>query len=332
MDVSVIIVNWNSKEFVRQCLRSLYRHVTTTSFEVIVVDGASFDGCDVMLATEFPDARYVQSAANVGFARANNLGATQARGRYLLFLNPDTELLDDALSLLLGRLRSLPNAGAVGCRLLNRDRSLQTSCVQAFPTVFNQIVDSEFLRARFPRWSIWGTAAFVATGFSPAPVQAVSGACILISRARYDAIGGFSEHYFMYGEDLDLCYKVHRSGAIVYYVSEVAIVHFGGGSSTQVASAFSNVMMRESVCRFVRHHHGWLAAFAYRVGMTITALLRLAAIGPMMLLGNSVVRHGSGSWTKWVAILGWSIGVQPSRPGDSNPPLTSAVLDDSRAP
>lgn len=314
MDISVIIVNWHSKAYVRQCLTSLYRYCRSTPFEVIVVDGASFDGCGEMLAAEFPRVRFVQSTTNVGFARANNLGVRHAKGQFLLFLNPDTELQEDSVQILVEALRALPNAAAVGCRLLNSDRTLQTSCVQSFPTVLNQVLDAEFLRERIPDSKLWGISALYATSQRPAPVEVISGACILVHRGAFEAVDGFTESYFMYGEDLDLCFKLQKRCGRIYYVPATSIVHFGGGSTAKAASEFSNVMMRSSVHHFLRLNHGGLSAFAYRASMAVNASARLLVIGPMMVFGRSVVRHGSGSWRKWSAILQWSLGVSPRSP------------------
>ena len=311
MDVSIIIVNWNSQAYVRQCLLSIFRNSSGFSFEIIVVDGASFDGCGEMLAREFPSVVFVQSETNVGFARANNLGVRHATGQYLLFLNPDTELLENSVKILLARLKSIPDAGAVGCQLLNRNRTIQTSCVQSFPTVLNQMLDSEYLRERFPESDLWGMSVLHVNWPRHTEVEVVSGACILARRDCFERVGGFTESYFMYGEDLDLCFKLRRSGARVYYVPETRVVHFGGGSTTKAASDFSTVMTRESVFRFMRLNRGLGSALIYRVSMMVTALLRLAVMGPMMLLGNRVVRHGAGSWRKWFAILRWSLGLNP---------------------
>src|SRR5690606_31300734 len=137
----------------------LQRHGWSSDIEVIVVDSASFDGCDKMLAAEFPAAVYIQSDSNIGFARANNLGLRHARGGYILFLNPDTEFIEPAIPRLLESMTADSTIGAMGCKLLNRDRSLQTSCVQSFPTPLNQALDSEWLRIRTPHSPLWGMAA-----------------------------------------------------------------------------------------------------------------------------------------------------------------------------
>lgn len=323
--VSVLIVNWNSKDYVRQCLTSLFQHCSSVPAEVIVVDGASYDGCAEMLAAEFPSVIYVQCSENVGFARANNLGARTARGSHLLLLNPDTLFSEDSIGIMLQKLETLPNAGAVGCRLLNADRSLQTSCVQAFPTILNQILVSEYLACRFPNWRLWGVAPLYARPPKPAVVEVISGACILVRRSAFANVGGFTESYFMYSEDLDLCFKLRRAGHLVYYVPDTSLVHFGGGSTRQAATNFSTVMMHESVGKFMRLNRGASSALLYRTAMTLTAITRLLLIGPLLLFGHKLVRHGTSSWFKWFAILTWSLGSKRHlhRP---NSPRTSPTL------
>lgn len=305
--VSIIIVNWNSKDYLRKCLTSLFRHCTAVPLEVIVVDGASFDGCGEMLAQEFPSVQFIQSPDNVGFARANNLGARSAQGEFLLLLNPDTEFTEDSIRIMLDGLRSLPQAGAVGCRLLNDDGSLQTTSTLPFPTILNQVFDSEFLRRRFRNSPLWGMQALYAEPQIPAEVEAISGACILIRRTVFEQVGGFSEQFFMYSEDLDLCCKIKRAGQPGYYLPGTTLIHYGGGSSDQAVSNFSTIMMRHSTCMYLRLHHGPFKALAYRCAMGLTASVRLLCIAPLLLFGQRIVRHGSGSMRKWYAVLHWSL-------------------------
>jgi GT2 family glycosyltransferase len=313
LDLSIIIVNWNSKAYVRQCLSSLFKYCSNISMEVVVVDGASFDGCDEMLAREFPTVEFVQSKKNVGFAKANNLGVRHAKGRNLLFLNPDTELVENSIDVLMRHLATLPHVGAVGCKLLNSDHSVQASCIQSFPTVLNQILDSEFLRRRFPRSSLWGNAALLADGQWPSEVEVISGACILTKREVFERVGGFSKTYFMYGEDLDLCFKIKEAGFRSYYVPETSIIHHGGGSTQQSVSNFSAIMMRESVFRFLSNNRGVASAMLFRAAMIATSFVRMLLIIPLLVVSdNQVVRHGTGSLRKWKAILRWGCGLEPS--------------------
>ena len=306
MTLSIIIVNWNSRALIRQCLASLVACCRLDDLEIIVVDSGSFDGCGDMLAAEFPAVRFLQCPDNVGFARANNLASRHAQGRQLLFLNPDTLLSEDSPDRLSRRLEELPRAGALGCRLLNTDQTVQTSCIQSFPTVLNQMLDAQWLRQRFPRSRLWGMAALYDDSRLPSPVPAISGACLAVNRDAFEAVGGFTESYFMYGEDMDLCRKLHDAGWGVYYTPETSLVHIGGGSSRQAPGRFSVVMMRTSVHRFILTHNGRLAAAAYRAGMGLAAVARLALLGAAQL-----VRRDPGAWQKWRTILRWSAGLEP---------------------
>jgi len=327
-EVSIVIVNWNSKDYVRGCLASFFRHQPAFPIEIIVVDGGSFDGCDAMLAREYPTVIFIQSADNIGFARCNNLGARSARGKYLLLLNPDTEFIDESLEVLWQAANSLPQAGAIGCRLLNRDHSLQRSCVQSFPTAINQALDSEFLRRLVPNSRLWGMAPLHVDEGKPVEAEVISGACILVRRAWFEKVGGFTETYFMYGEDLDLNYKLRRAGHPSYYVPTATLVHFGGGSSNQSQSNFSTVMMRVSVHRFIETHRGSASAFVYRMSLSISALIRLVLIYPTLMFGNRVVSHGKNSVRKWSAILRWSLGFTPeiAKPRGKTPVPASRIV------
>ena len=313
MDLSVIIINWKSAAFTRECVRSLTTYTLGLSYEVIVVDNASYDGCEEVLRKEFPGVRFVQSTENLGFSRANNLGASQATGDVLLFLNPDTEVFDSALPTMLRALQSLPDAGMVGCKILNPDRTVQTSCIQSFPTILNQSLDAEALRSRFPRLRIWGMRPLFNGSVAPSAVEMVSGACMMIKRHAFEAVDGFSAEYFMYGEDADLCYKVWKHGWKVYYLPTAQIVHYGGQSSKQKPeSTFSTLLRHVSLDMYFTKIHGKAYAAAFRVSRTLDALLRLVLLGfwrlaPANEAGRSLRR---ATLQKWMTILKWSIGLE----------------------
>jgi GT2 family glycosyltransferase len=308
-DLSIIIVNWNSAEFVRRCVSSIREHTTGLTYEILVVDNASFDGCDAVLKKHAPDVTYIQCANNLGFAKANNHAFQASRGSNLLFLNPDTEMVGPAIGVLDRTLHQMPTAGAVGARLLNGDRSLQTSCIQSFPTILNQVLDSEYFRRKWPESVLWGTKPFLNNDRELAEVEAISGACLMIRRDVFERVEGFSEDYFMYAEDMDLCYKVRKAGYKNYYVPEAELIHFGGSSSKHAASNFSIVMMRESIWRFLRNTRGDLYGIGYRLAMLSSAVCRLVLLGSISLLRRFRYRRQSSndSLRKWWAILRWSL-------------------------
>lgn len=309
LDLSIIIVNWRSAEYTNQCVASILQHTSGLTYEIIVVDNASFDGCNKILQERVPRVIYRQNQRNMGFAVANNLGCESARGENLLFLNPDTMVMGKAIVYLYDALQRLPAAGAVGGRLLNGDGTLQTSCIQAFPTIVNQILASDFLVNRWPEAGIWGAAPLYRQNPEPDEVQVISGACLMVRREVFEKIGGFSDDYFMYAEDIDLCYKIQRAGWKNYYVPEAVVIHFGGSSSKQANSDFSSVMMRESVWRFFRKTRGKFYGTGYRCAMLASALCRLSALGLFLPVQ---VRRGQwlvwrSSLRKWLAILSWSL-------------------------
>jgi N-acetylglucosaminyl-diphospho-decaprenol L-rhamnosyltransferase len=309
--VSIIIVNWRSRDYLRACLESIARERDRGSYEVLVVDNDPEDGCEAMLKEQFPHVRYLQSATNLGFARANNLAAAESCGSYILFLNPDTEICEGAIQTLAAALDTHPEVGMAGARLLNTDRTLQTTCVTAIPNVLNQTLNFRWLQRTFPKWSIWGMRALYRPTKTPCPVEAISGACMLIRREVAAQVGGFSTDYFMYAEDMDLCVKVAKAGYTILYVPEAEIVHHGGGSSSRrQESHFSSIVTRESLMRFFTLHRGPSYARVCRTVMAVVCAVRLsllALVSPMVLHPRGA-RFLRRAWTKWLSILAWCVG------------------------
>ncbi len=312
MDLSIVIVNWNSTAFLRECLRSIYATATNLEFEVIVIDNASFDGSEMMVRREFPTVEFVQSRKNLGFAGGNNIAFAHSSGRNVLFLNPDTELTGDSLRIMCSTLDATPDAGVVGCRLLNSDLSLQTSCIQAFPSILNQTLDFEFLQAVFPKSSVWGMRPLYEPRSQPSIVDIVSGACLMIRRIVFEQVGQFNTDYFMYAEDMDLCYKVARAGWRNYFVGDATVIHHGGRSSSSRPNHFASIMMWESKLTFMRARHGRAYAFCYQCAaatMSVARLVVLTAALPFTIRKSrrETVR---GTLAKWFKILRWSIGLE----------------------
>ncbi|MGO9008532.1 MAG: glycosyltransferase family 2 protein [Bryobacteraceae bacterium] len=314
-DLSIIYVNWNAMLYLHDSLTCLYANTAQLDFEVIVVDNASSDGGLDVLKRDFPEVIFIKSDRNLGFARANNLGYAHSSGALLLFLNPDTLVLGRAVNTMVERLRALPNAAIAGCRLLNSDLSVQKSCIQRFPTILNQVLDLEWLRVRWPKWSVWGTEPLFGGSGGPDEVEVVSGACLLITRQAFEKVGGFSPEYFMYGDDVDLCYKIRHVGLKTYFVGDASVVHYGGGSSRQCSvSQWSAIMQKKATLTFCMKTHGSLYARIYRVAMAGAALCRLA-----LLLGGCFIQRMAGepkgfetTFGKWAAIFRWAVGLDRS--------------------
>jgi GT2 family glycosyltransferase len=313
LDVSIVCVNWNSVDYLRECIASIYENTHGISFEIIVVDNASPQGGVEVLKDEFPEITILKSSKNIGFAAANNLGFKESSGEYVLFLNPDTKLMGPTINILLDRMKALPDAGIVGCKMLNTDLSVQITSIQKFPTILNQIVNSEHLQLRWPGCPLWDIAPLFSEQTQPIKVEVIPGACMLIRRSVFEQVGGFSEDYFMYAEDLDLNYKLKQAGYTNYYVGEAAIVHHGGKSSSQQAvSQWSTMMKYRAMTRYYRKTRGRFYEAMYRTAMGGVAVARLTLLAVMYPFGNILWNRQSlrRAFNKWKVVLNWAIGRQ----------------------
>jgi GT2 family glycosyltransferase len=309
MDISIIIVNWNSSGYTTACISSIRTTLLDRQYEIVVVDNASSDN-SVAVLKQVLGIQLIISPTNLGFAEANNLGFHKASGDVLLFLNPDTNVQQSAISRMYSALLSSPSLGIIGCKLLNSDLSLQTSCVQAFPTILNQLTDVEALKVRFPRVRMWGISVLFQEQIRPVPVEVVSGACLMIRSDTFEKVDLFSPDYFMYCEDVDLCHKVAQIGLQVGYVADAMVIHYGGQSSKQAKeSSFGDVMIREAIYRFLTKTRGALYAslFSYSIFLAAIVRLLLLTFSPHFLLAKKQADVFAAR-RKWKSILRWSLG------------------------
>jgi len=261
--LSVIIVNWNTRELLAQCLESLYQTIHVPC-EVIVVDNASEDGSAEMVRSVFPQVRLIENTENVGFARANNQAIRAGRGKYVLLLNSDTIVQPGALDSIVRFADQHPEAGIVGGRLLNADGSLQPSWNE-FPTLLSELMGRNFRRRR----PLVGESAY--------EVDWVGGACLLAQREAIEAVGLLDENFFMYSEEADWCYRMIQNGWKVYYFPKAKVIHFGGGSSHRCNEAMV-IQLYRSKLLFFHKHYGMMRSLCLRYAL----LLRFAIKGAMM--------------------------------------------------
>lgn len=312
MDLSIIIVNWNSARFSLECIASIRESVRELEYEIIVVDNGSTEDTTAILES-VPAIRLIRSSTNLGFARANNFGFQFSTGKAVLFLNPDTKVLGGAIERTLRALLDTPSAAIAGCRLLNSDRTVQTSCIQKFPTVLNQFTDFEHVRLWFPRIPMFGVAPLFDTNPDRVTtVDAVSGAYLLIRRHIFEEVGMFSTDYFMYAEDLDLCHKVARLGWQVCFVGEARVIHYGGQSSKGRENGFGDVLTRQAIYHFLAKTRGTGYAITYRVAISCAALARMAAAGLFALVSSDADRRSQSISVlcKWMRIFRWTVGME----------------------
>lgn len=306
--LSIILVNWKAADLLRRCLQGIYGERERLQLEFIVVDNASDDGCAEMLRREFPDVLFIDLPQNAGFARANNRGAVRASADLLLFLNPDTEIGTGTLEAMRQVFGERPDAGVVGCRLLNSDGSVQTSCIKAFPSIAGEFLDSAWLIRHFPGWRLWGATALLPGKREMVPVDCISGACLMIPRRLFQAVGGFDDSYFMYSEDVDLCWKVRQAGWTNYFTAAGEVVHHGGASSAQRGRSFEIVIARQSRMDWFRRRRGVPHAVFYRAAMIVAALARLPVLFVLWLVSEN--KKPCSGMSKWYVALRWALGME----------------------
>jgi len=231
MDISIIIVNYNTCKLLQACLTSVYEETENIRFETIVVDNASTDGSREMVVQEFPQVQLIANPLNRGFAGANNTGIGQATGRYFLLLNPDTVILRSAIQETVRFMERHPEAGISGCKLRFPNGTLQRS-VRSFPSVWNELCESTFLYLLFPKSKAVGRYHLSYFDYaSEMQVDWVCGAYFMIRREVLDTIGLLDERFYMYSEEVDYCYRAKKAGFQVWFVPQAEIIHAWSGAT-----------------------------------------------------------------------------------------------------
>lgn len=261
MKLAVAIVNWNSWEYLEPCLRSIERE-TQTPHGVWVVDNGSTDGSVGKIRREFKTIHLIDNGKNRGFAAANNQVMLEDRSPYFLLLNPDTLILEGALDRMVRYLEENPKIGALGCKLLNGDGTLQPSC-HAFYSTLGSLVENEFVLRRIPwkfsrsPWlSFWDHA-------ENRRVDWVTGACLLVRRSTIEEVGLLDERFFMYGEEVDWQWRMKKEGIPVHFLADARIIHYGGGSARKNRAAMNEQELK-SRRLLVEKHASPFTAKLYR--------------------------------------------------------------------
>lgn len=284
IDLSIIVVNWNTRDLLSKCLSSVYRTVTDLRFEILIVDNASTDGSCEMVRRRFPAVRLIENNKNVGFARANNQALEISRGRHILLLNSDTVVHSGALQAMCEFLDQNPQSGVVGAKLLNPDGSFQASYAD-FPTILSELLLLTklyrlFHPSCFPSHSLAESQQVTEADWVP-------GACLMIRRETLKQVGGLDEDYFMYSEEVDWCWRVKENGWKVIYLPDAEISHWGGQSINQIP-LHKRARVYGGKLLFFRKHQGHAALFL--AVLLISSVLKIAVWGPGLLVPSQQVR------------------------------------------
>lgn len=234
LDLSIVIVNWNTRDLLRDCLRSVYDSEGDFAFETVVVDNCSDDGSAAMVRDEFPHVHLIESDINGGYAYANNLGLRHVQARYYLLLNPDTLLPSNALRDMLAFMEAYPEAGMAGPKLVMANGELDLACRRSFPTPENSFYKLFGLSRLFPKSKRFGQ--YNLTYLDPdemAEVDSVVGAFMIVRREVIEQVGLLDEQYFMYAEDLDWALRAKQARWKVYYYPRVTVLHYKRQASKQ---------------------------------------------------------------------------------------------------
>jgi len=283
-DLSLIIVSWNVAALLEACLRSIYANAGSLALEVIVVDSASTDDSVARVQAAYPQVRLLTQTENIGFTRGNNIGLDAARGRLIMLLNPDTEIVANALPTLARYLDEHPAVGIVGPHTLNSDGTTQPT-KRRFPTLRTGIFESTCLQRYAPRRML---DRFYTNDIPPdatAEVDWMQGSALMFRHEVYHQVGALDERYVMYSEEVDFCKRAKDRGWQVVYLGAARIVHHGGQSTAQ-ANARSHIHFQQSKLVYFRKHHGRRAAGILRAVIILNYVWQLAEEWLKGILGS----------------------------------------------
>ena len=273
--LSVVIVNYNVRYYLEQCLRSVLRALVGIPAEVWVVDNASTDGSLEYLCPRFPEVKFIANTENQGFSRANNQAIRQSKGEYVLLLNPDTLVAEDTFRVCLNFLDSHPDVGATGVRMLHPDGRFAPESRRGLPTPFTSFCKMTGLGMLFPNSKLFGRYYMrYLDPEQPNPIEVISGAFNMIRRKALDQIGLLDEDFFMYGEDIDLSYRLLQGGWKNYYLP-CLILHYKGESTEKSSYRYVHVFYEAMLIFFNKHYSKryWLLGLFIRLAVYVRALI-----------------------------------------------------------
>jgi len=265
MDLSIIIVNWNTKNLLKNCLKSIFNTLKKVNYEIFVVDNASTDGSVNMIRSIFPNINLIINDKNDGFSKANNQALKKSVGRYVLLLNPDTVVLDNTLDEMVKFLDEHPEAGVSTCQVKYGDGRIQFTSGRHFPDIFTELFAATRLSMFFPKNRITGKYMMTYWDHNDTrEVDVISGSFMMVKRLAIEQIGLLDERFYMYSEDVDWCFRIRKAGWKIFYVHHVGIIHYAGQSS---AGNSREVRAKEyiSIYIYFKKHYGRIYASIFRI-------------------------------------------------------------------
>ena len=323
-DYSFIIVSWNTKTYLRQCLDSIRADSEGLDVEVIVVDNLSSDGSAEMVQEEYPWVVLIRNDTNVGFARANNQAIAISSAKYLCLVNSDVVIHPGCLHQMKDFLDSNPKIGLAGPKVLNADGTLQASCRET-PTLRSVLYRAAALDTVFPRSSTFGAHFMTHWGYDDIrDVGILSGCCWFARRVAVEEVGVLNETFFMYAEDMDWCLRFHRGGWSVMFNPAASITHYGGASSSRQQKRFFVEKQRADL-KYWRMHHGRASFLAYYAAVTFEHSCRVAGYGLRWLVRPSSRADSAAKVERSGACLARLLTLELMGPSPSQRPAPPSI-------
>ncbi len=325
MDLSIVIVNWNTRGLLSQCLASIFGTTQGVDLEIFVVDNGSVDGSGRMVKERFPDVRLIENQGNVGFAKANNQALKISGGKYLLLLNPDTRVKGKAIEELISFMEGHSNTGISGAQLLNSNGSRQNS-IANFPSLATELLNKSLLRRLFPKRFPGKEKNY----HEPIEVDSVIGACMMVRRQAADQVGLLDEDYFLFLEETDWCYRMKRAGWKIYHVPQAGIDHLQGKSAEEVKNR-AKVEFYRSRYHFFRKNRGLGQCFFLVIGLFIKLMTEFVLTGIANLFTFFAVRKLKEKCLVYAYLLWWHLKLCPDGMGlkkETNAKAQSSNFDE----
>lgn len=312
MDLSIIIVNWNTKGFLLQCLESVYQFVKGMELELFVVDNGSIDGSVAAARERFPETKFIENQMNLGFAKANNQALSLSKGKYILLLNPDTQVKKNAIEILVSFMNVHREAGAAGAQLLNSDGSKQNS-IANFSSLATELLNKRLLRWLFPEAFPGKERDYP----EPIEVDSVIGACMIVRRDAIEQVGLLDEDYFLFLEETDWCYRMKKANWKIYHVPQAEIYHFQG-KGAEIEKKRARIEYFRSRYHFFKKNRGSLQWFILLIGSIIKLMVELVFMGIGCLFTCLTIEKWKRRLSIYAYLMWWHLRGCPKEMGLKN--------------